>query len=40
MQVVKKMKMKYEQNVNIKFKQKGKGNVAIRKKIQYNDSLN
>lgn len=32
--------MKYEQNVNIKFKQKGKGNVAIRKKIQYNDSLN
>lgn len=40
MQVVKKMKMKYEQNVNIKFKQKGKGNVAIRKKIQYKDSLN
>ena len=40
MQVVKKMKMKYEQNVNIKFKQKGKGNVAIRKTIQYNDSLN
>mgnify|MGYP001713731272 CR=1 FL=1 len=40
MQVVKKMKMKYEQNVNIKFKQKGKGNVAIRKTIQYKDSLN
>ena len=40
MQVVKKMKMKYEQNVNIIFKQKGKGNVAIRKTIQYKDSLN
>ena len=40
MQVVKKMKMKYEQNVNTKFKQKGKGNVAIRKTIQYKDCLN